>query len=77
MYNIYTAAGLLGLMVLAQSPSEAVPFNLREGPGVRYSLDRRSVALWEDVFLKSLCLLNVPWDWLSSSDFLGVSKPHL
>ena len=25
---------------LAQSPSEAVPFNLREGPGVRYSLGR-------------------------------------
>ena len=45
---------------LAQSPSEAVPFNLREGPGVRYSLGRQSVALWEDVFRKSLCLLNVP-----------------
>ena len=44
---------------LAQSPSEAVPFNLWEGPGVRYSLDRQSVALWEDVFLKNLCLLNV------------------
>ena len=45
---------------LAQSPSEAVPFNLREGPGVRYYLDGQSVALWEDVFLKSLCLLDVP-----------------
>ena len=45
---------------LAQSPSEAVPFNLQEGPGVQYSLDGQSVALWEDVFLKSLCLLNVP-----------------
>ena len=45
---------------LAQSPSEAVPFNLQEGPGVRYSLDGQSVALWEEVFWKSLCLLNVP-----------------
>ena len=44
---------------LAQSPSEAVPFNLREGPGVRYSLDGQSVALWEEVFRKSLCLLIV------------------
>ena len=34
MYNIYTAAGLLWLDGVAQSPSEAVPFNLREGPGV-------------------------------------------
>ena len=59
---------------LAQSPSEAVPFNLREGPGVRYSLDGQSVPLWEEVFRKSLCLLNVPWDWLSSSDFVGVSN---
>ena len=45
---------------LAQSPSEAVPFSLWEGPGVRYSLDGQSVALWEDVCLKSLCLLDVP-----------------
>ena len=45
---------------LAQSPSEAVPFNLREGPGVRYYLDGQSVALWEEVFQKSLCLLSVP-----------------
>ena len=44
---------------LTQSPSEAVPFNLWEGPGVRYSLDRQSVALWEEVFRKSLCLLIV------------------
>ena len=44
------------------------------GPGVWYSLDGQSVALWEDVFRKSLCLLNVPWDWLSSSDFVGVSN---
>ena len=51
-----------------------MPFNLREGPGVQYSLDGQSVALWEDVFLKSLCLLNVPWAWLSSSDFVGVSN---
>ena len=45
---------------LAQSPSEAVPFNLREGPGVRYSLAGESVALQEEVFWKSLCLLIVP-----------------
>ena len=60
MYNIYTAAGLLWRDGLAQSPSEAVPFNLWEGPGVRYSLDGQSVAFWEEVFLKSLCLLIVP-----------------
>ena len=44
---------------LTQSPSEAVPFNLREGPGVRYSLDGQSVALWKEVFWKSHCLLIV------------------
>ena len=60
MYNIYTAAGLLWLDGLAQSPSEAVPFNLWEGPGVRYSLDGQSVALWEEDFWNSLCLLSVP-----------------
>ena len=60
MYNIYTAAGLLWLDGLVQSPSEAVPFNLREGPGVRYSLDGQSVALWEEDFGNSLCLLSVP-----------------
>ena len=60
MYNIYTVAGLLWLDGLTQSPSEAVPFNLWEGPGVRYSLDGQSVALWEEVFRKRLCLLNVP-----------------
>ena len=59
---------------LAQSPSGAVPFNLQEGPGVRYSLDGQSVALWEEVFWKSLCLLIVPWDGLSSSDLVGVSN---
>ena len=74
MYNIYTAAALLQLDGLAQSPSEAVPFNLREGPGVRYSLDGQSAALWEEVFQKSLCLLNVLWDGLSSSDSVGVSN---
>ena len=74
MYNIYTAVGLLWLGGLTQSPSEAVPFNLREGPGVRYSLDGQSVALWEEVFRKSLCLLNVPWDGLSSSDLVSVSN---
>ena len=74
MYNIYTVAGLLWLDGLTQSPSEAVPFNLQEGPGVRYSLDGQSVALWEEVFRKSLCLLSVPWDGLSSSDFVGVSN---
>ena len=31
---IYTVAGLLWRDGLAQSPSEAVPFNLQEGPGV-------------------------------------------
>ena len=45
---------------LAQSPSEAVPLDLQEGPGVRYSLDRQSVALWEEVVQKSLCLFTVP-----------------
>ena len=33
------------VMVSLSHPSEAVPFNLREGPGVQYSLDRQSVAL--------------------------------
>ena len=60
MYNIYTVAGLLWHDGLAQSPSEAAPFNLWQGPGVQYSLDGQSVALWEEVFQKSLCLLNVP-----------------
>ena len=41
---------------LAQSPSEAVPFDLQKGPGVRYSLDMQSMVLWEEVFRKSLCL---------------------
>ena len=34
LYNIYTATGLLWHDGLAQSPSEAVSFNLWEGPGV-------------------------------------------
>ena len=62
---------------LAQSPSEAVPLGLQEGPGVRYSLDRQSVALWEEVVWKSLCLFTVPWDGLSSSDLVGVSNRFL
>ena len=74
MYNIYTAAGLLWHDGLTQSPSEAVPFNLWEGPGVQYSLDGQSVAPWEEVFRKRLCLLNVPWDGLSSLDLVGVSN---
>ena len=32
---------------LSQSPSEAVPLDLREGPGVRYSLDGQSVAFFD------------------------------
>ena len=58
---------------LAQSPSEAVLFGLLwEGPGVRYSLDGQSVVLWEEVVWKSLCLLTVPCEGLSSSDLVGV-----
>ena len=77
MYTIYTAAGLLWHDGPAQSPSEAVPFGLLwEGPGVQYSLDGQSVALWEDVVRKSLCLLTVPCEGLSSSDLGGVSN-HL
>ena len=59
---------------LAQSPSMAVPLGLWEGPGVRYSLAGQSVALWEEVVRKSLCLLTVPWDGLSSLDLVGVSN---
>ena len=44
---------------LTQSPSEAVPFGLWEGPGVQYCLDGQSVALREEVVQKSLCLLTV------------------
>ena len=66
---------LFGVMVFAQSPSEAVPFGLLwEGPGVRYSLDGQSVALWEEVVWKSLCLLTVLCEGLSSSDLVGVSN---
>ena len=64
----------LGMMVFTQSPSEAVPGLLWEGPGVRYSLDGQSVALWEEVVWKSLCLLTVPCEELSSSDLVGVSN---
>ena len=74
MYTIYTVAGLLWCDGLAQSPSEVVPFNLWEGPGVRYSLDGQSVALWEEVVRKSLCLLTVPCEGLPSLDLVGVSK---
>ena len=45
---------------VTQSPSEAVPLDLREGPGVQYSLDWQSVALWEEDVWKSLCLFTVP-----------------
>ena len=45
MYNIYNAAWSSWLDGLTQSPSEAVPFNLWEGPGVRYSLDGQSVGI--------------------------------
>ena len=75
MYNIYNAAGLLWLDGLAQSPSEAVPLDLQEGPGVRYSLDRQSVALSEEVVWNSLCLFTgTPCEGFSSSDFVGVSN---
>ena len=59
---------------LTQSPSEAVPLDLQEGPGVRYSLDGQSVALWEEVLWNNLCLFTgIPCDGLSS-DFVGVSN---
>ena len=74
--KIYTMWLVFLLDGLTQSSSEAVPFNLWEGPGVWHSLDMQSVALWEEVFQKSLCLLTVSWDWLSSSDLVGVSN-HL
>ena len=60
---------------LTQSHSEAVPLDIQEGPGVRYSLDRQSVALWEEVVWKSLCLFtDTPCEGVSSSDFVGVSN---
>ena len=74
LYTISTMRLVFLLDGLAQSLSEVVPFNLREGPGVWYSLDGQSMALWEEVFQKSLCLLTVPWDGLSSSDLVGVSN---
>ena len=33
---------------LAQSPSEAVPLDLQEGPGVQFLMDGQSVAPWEE-----------------------------
>ena len=74
MYNIYNAAGLLGLMV-----------SLSHLQRLCHSIFGRVLeydTLWTGnlwhfgriVFLKSLCLLDVPWDWLSSSDFVGVSN---
>ena len=37
---------------LTQSPSEAVPLGLQEGPGVQFLVDGQSVALWEeDVYI--------------------------
>ena len=57
---------------LGQSPSEAVPLDLWEGPGVQYSLDRQFVALWEEVVRKSLCLFTVLCNGPSSLDFVGV-----
>ena len=77
MYNIYTAAGLLWLDGLAQSPSEAVPFNLQEGPGVRYALDGHSVALWEEVFWKSLCLIECSVRWAFLFGLCWSFKPFL
>ena len=45
---------------LTQSPSEAVPLDLWEGSRVRFSMDGQSVALWEEVVRKSLCLFTGP-----------------
>ena len=59
---------------LAQSPSEAVPLDLREGPRVQLPMDRQSVALWEEVVRVSLCLFTGPCNGLSSSDLVGVSN---
>ena len=59
---------------VAQSPSEAVPLDLQEGPGVRFSMDRQSVALWEEVVWKSLCLFTGPCNGLSSLNLVGVSN---
>ena len=59
---------------LAQTPSEAVPLDLWEGPGVQFPMDRQSVALWEEDVRKSLCLFTGPCNGLSSSDLVGVSN---
>ena len=61
---------------LAQSPSEAVPLDLSEGPGVQFLVDGQSVALWEKDVQKSLCLFTGLCDGLSSLDLVGVSN-HL
>ena len=57
---------------LTQSPSEAMPLDLWEGPGVGFPMDEQSVALWEEVVRKSLCLFTGPCNGLSSSDLVGV-----
>ena len=57
---------------LTQSPSEAMPLDLWEGPGVQFLMDGQSVALWEEDVQKDLCLFTGLCDGLSSSDFVGV-----
>ena len=57
---------------LAQSPSEAVPSDLQEGPGVWFLVDGQSVVLWEEDVWKSLFLFTGLCDGLSSLDFVGV-----
>ena len=59
---------------LTHSPSEAVPLDLRKGPGVQFPVDGQSVALWEEDVWKSLCLFTGPCNGLSSSDLVGVSN---
>ena len=58
----------------AQLPSEAVPLDLQEGPGVRFPVYRQSVAFWEEVVQKTLCLFTGPCNGLSSLDLVGVSN---
>ena len=58
-----------------QSPSEAVPLDLQEGPGVQFPKNGQSVALWEEVVWKSLCLFTGKLcEGVSSLDFVGVSN---
>ena len=59
---------------LTQSPSEAVPLDLQEGPGVQFLMDGQSVALQEEDVQKSHCLFTGPCKGLSSSDFVSVSN---